>query len=118
MAGNVTGIVFVKVDGTLLRSKEGASIDMGGKTRTPVIGYKVYGPAEKVAPAVVTFTLAHMAGDDLLGLAAKIDSTVEFSTDTGDSYIVSDGFCTKTPVLTGGEGDVEFEFQGQPATKA
>lgn len=116
--GQVTGIVRVKVDGELQRSKEGAKLNFGGKERTMQTGHSVYGPSEKIVPSVLSFTLAHMGGDDLLGLAAKLDSTLEFETDTGDTYIVSKACCTKPPELTGGEGDVTFEFSGQPAELA
>lgn len=111
----ITGIVFVKVDGALQRSKEGAKLTMGGKERTAQVGHSVYGYAEKVVPAVVEFTLAHVGGDDLIGLQNKVDSTLEFETDTGDSYLVANAFCTKPAELTGGEGDVAFEFNGDAA---
>lgn len=111
----ITGIVYVKIDGMLMRSKEGAKLMLGGKERTPQVGYKLYGPSEKVIPSTVEFTIAHAAGDDLVGLSAKIDSTIEFDTDTGDSYLVANAFCTKPAELTGGEGDVAFAFMGDPA---
>lgn len=114
----VTGIVTVKIDGTLVRSKDGASLDFGGFERTMQTGYKVYGYTQKVAPSVLTFTLAHVGGDDLVGLAAKVDSTIEFITDTGDTYIMKSAVCTKPAKLTGGDGDAEFEFQGEPAEKS
>ena len=111
----VTGIVQVKVDGTLLRSKEGAKLMLGGRTRTAVSGYKLYGYSEKFEPASVEFTLAHVGGDDLVGISAKVSSTIEFITDTGDTYLIANAFCTKPAELSDGEGDVSFEFQGDPA---
>ena len=111
----VTGIVFVKVNGALLRSKEGAKLMLGGKERTAQVGHKLYGYSEKVVPATVEFTLAHVVADDLEGLQDTVDGTVEFETDTGDNYIVANAFSTKPAELTGGEGDVALEFQGDPA---
>ncbi len=111
----VTGIVFVKIDGELQRSKEGAKLILGGKERTAQTGYKVYGFSEKVVPATVEFTLAHVGGDDLEGLQNKVDSTIEFETDTGDTYLVANAFSTKPAELTGGEGDVALEYMGDPA---
>lgn len=114
----VTGIVFVKIDGELVRSKEGAKLTLGGKERTAQVGHSVYGFSERVVPSQVEFTIAHTAGFDLIGTQDKINSTLEFETDTGDIYIVRDAFATRPADLTGGEGDATFEFQGQPAELA
>lgn len=111
----VTGIVYVKVDSVLLRSKEGASLSFGGKERTAVVGHSVYGPSEKIVPSVVEFTLAHTEDDDLIALHNKKDATIEFITDTGASWLVRNAFSTTPPKLTGGEGDVPFVFNGDPA---
>lgn len=112
----VTGIVTVKIDGLITRSKEGAVLNLGGKERTAIISNgRVVGFAEKGVPAMVTFTLAHVGGDDLVGLQNKVDATIEFETDTGDTYIVRNAFATKPFELTGGEGDVACEFAGPAA---
>lgn len=111
----VTGIVTVKVDGDMVRSKAGASIDLGGYERTTQKGHSIYGYSEELMPSIVSFTLAHVGKDDLIGLQSKVDSTLQFDTDTGDSYIVRNAFSSKTAVLTGGEGDVAFEYMGHPA---
>lgn len=113
----VTGIVFVKVDGVLTRSMEGAALDFGGKERKAVKGHSLYGFSEAFKEAMVTFKLAHVGGDDLIGMQAKISSTLEFKTDTGDTFMVRNAFCTKPAKLTGGGGEVEFEFAGDPAEK-
>ncbi len=111
----VTGIVIVKIDGGVVRSKEGAKLNIGGKERTPIVGHKLYGPAEKFIHATMEFTLAHVGGDDLIGLSAKVDATLEFETDTGDTYMMANSFATKPAELSGGEGDVSLEFAGDPA---
>lgn len=111
----ITGVVIVKVDGAIQRSKEGAKIMLGGKERTPIVGHNVYGFSEKVVAATLEFTLAHTATDDLVDLQNKIDSTLEFETDTGKTYMIANAFSTKPAELTGGEGDVSFAFAGNPA---
>jgi len=111
----VTGIVKVYVNGTMQRSKEGAKLMLGGKERTAQTGHSVYGYSEKVVPATVEFTLAHTADTDLPALNKLVDATVKFETDTGISYLVNNAFTTKPPELTGGEGDVAMEMQGDPA---
>jgi hypothetical protein len=114
----VTGIVMIKLGGALQRSMEGATLDLGGKEREMVVGHSVYGHKEKVVPSVCTFKTAHVGGDDLIGTAATTDGTLEFETDTGDTYIVSGAVCTKSAKLNGGSGEVEWEFQGKPAELA
>lgn len=111
----VTGIVYVKVDGALQRSKDGASLSLGGKERTPIVAQGRVHYVERIVPSECEFTLAHVAGDDLIGLHDKIDPTLEFLTDTGDTYVVRDAFSTTPPKITGGEGDVPFVFNGAPA---
>jgi hypothetical protein len=113
----VTGIVKVYVNGALQRSKEGAKLILGGKERTAQTGYAVYGWAEKVVPAQVEFTLAHTADVDLIELNNLTGATVKFETDTGQSFMVANAFMTKPAELTGGEGDVAMEMQGDPAVE-
>lgn len=111
----VRGTVNVKVDGVLTRSKPGATLDLGGTERATVIAGKRVHFAEKVAPSMCSFTLAHAAGDDLIGLQNKIDSTLEFETDIGQTYVITGAWATKPFVLSGEEGDVACEFAGPPA---
>lgn len=113
----VTGVVFVKIDGVLVRSNEGAKLNLGGKERAARVGHSVYGYSEKVVPSQLEFTLSHVGGDDLIGIQHKVDSTIEFQTDTGDTYMVANAFCVNPAELSGGEGQVPFVFQGDPAEK-
>ena len=111
----VTGIVFVKVNGSLQRSKEGAKLMLGGKERTEQTGHSVYGYSEKVVPAEVEFTLAHTSDDDLIALRDITDGTINFETDSGQVFVVGGAFLASPPELTGGEGDVALTFKGNPA---
>lgn len=111
----VTGIVKVYLNGALQRSKEGASLNLGGKERTAVVGHSVYGYTEKVVPSELKFELAHTSDTDLIELAAMVSTTVKFETDTGITYLVTNGFVTKPPELKGGSGEVTVEMQGDPA---
>lgn len=114
----ITGIVFIKVNGQLLRSKEGAKLNFGGKERTAVTGFEVYGYAEKVVPATVECTLAHDSDTNVEELRDIVGATLEFETDTGKTYLVKNAFVTKPPELTGGEGELSLEFSGEPAIEA
>lgn len=111
----VTGIVKIFVNGALQRSKEGASLVLGGKERTAQTGHSVYGYSEKVVPSEVEFTLAHTADSDIIALNETVDATFRFETDTGVTFLVTNAFVTTPLKLTGGEGDVEVAMQGDPA---
>jgi len=111
----VVGIVKVYIDGKLQRSKEGAKISLGGKERTMHTGHSVYGHSEKVVPSMVEFTIANTVDDDLIRLGNLTDSTVRFVTDVGRSYVCTGMVVTKVIELTGGDGEVTIEMQGNPA---
>lgn len=114
----VTGIVVIRMDGLSLRSKEKAKLDLGGKERTAVFAdNELIGYAEKPVAAKVTATLAHTAETDLIAIRDATNVSLEFATDTGVSYLVANAFCVKPPVLTGGDGDVEIEFEGRAAVQ-
>jgi len=111
----VTGIVEVYINGTLQRSKEGAKLITGGKERTAQTGYAVYGYSEKIVPAQLEYTLAHTADADLEALNDMVDATLRFVCDIGQVWLVNNAFTTKPVEITGGEGDVAVEMQGDPA---
>ena len=115
----VTGTVVVLLDGMSLRSKVGASLDIGGWERQAeeadgeIIGFR-----KKKVPAMCTATLAHTSESELRAIDETEDATLVFETDTGVRYTVRNAFSTRPPKLTGGEGEVSVEFQGQPAKES
>ncbi len=112
----VTGVVILRIDGESIRSKEGASLEIGGFERTPIIADgQVIGYSEKPVPSLVVATLAHTSTTDLIAIRNMVDVTGVFETDTGTRYTIAGMFNTKPPKLTGGEGDVNVEFAGKPA---
>lgn len=106
----VTGICYVRINGKLLRSKEGAKLDnIGGKTRETVVGHSVYGYTETVVAPSVEATLADTKDLKLKEIAAITDATITFETDTGKQYVLSHAWCENAVSLTAG-GDVEVKF--------
>lgn len=115
----VTGRIFVKINGKMQRSKSGAKFNPGGVERTPVVGDdSVHGYAEKIVPAEVECTISHLAGTNLIELRNLVNATIEVETDTGDRYIIRKAFVAEMPALTGGEGEVALKFNGPPADRA
>lgn len=111
----ITGIVYVHLNGSLLRSKEGATLMTGGKERTAQVGHKLFGYSEKIVPAEVSLTIAHTADTSIAELNGYTEGTLVFECDTGVSYLIASAFTTKPVELTAGEGDLTLEMQGDPA---
>lgn len=109
----VTGRVYIKVNGNLLETKEGAKLsNISGVERTEVVGNDVYGYVEKAVAPTIECTIVDKASLKIKDIAAITDATCTFETDTGKTYIVRNAWCASAPSLTGGEGDVECKFVG------
>lgn len=111
----VTGVIRIKLNGTLVRSKQGATLNFGGVNRTVQKGHSVYGFSEEVQESVITLTIAHTSDVDEDELIDFTDGVVLFETDTGKTYQVNGAFTSVPPELTGGEGDFALEITGNPA---
>lgn len=111
------GRAWIKVDGDLLRSNDGAKIDLGGPVRDPVVGsHSVHGYAEKIKEATVECEISLAKGDSLETIRNITDAIITFECDSGQTYVVRQAFLTEPPVITEGEGGkVPLKFAGQPA---
>jgi hypothetical protein len=116
MAAQITGTIVVRMDGKSLRSKEKATLDVGGFERTSQYADHGYaGFSKKPQCAKVSATLVHTASTDVLEIADAEFVSIEFATDTGISYLIANAHCTKPPVLTGDGDGLQVEFEGEPA---
>lgn len=111
----VTGIVTIKLDGREVQSKEGAKLNTGGFQRTSVVVGKKVHYSEKVMPASIECTLAHMATTSVTWLNGITNATAIFETDTGKKYTINGAFVSEPCSLTGGEGDLTLKLEGPPA---
>lgn len=111
------GKAYIKVDGNLLETMPGASIDIGGVTRNPVVGSNsVHGYAEQVKPSEVDCEISFGPADSLASIAGWNDVTIIFECDTGQVYGVRNAWLVDPPKLTEGEGGkVPLKFNGPPA---
>lgn len=109
------GRVIVKVDGKALESKKGASLDIGGITRTPLDEFP--GDfSEEPRGATVECTLGYGRDTSLTEIAAIENATLVFQCDTGQSYVIGEAYNDGNPQLTSGDGgDVKCVFHGKPA---
>ncbi|SAI74567.1 phage tail tube protein [Bordetella ansorpii] len=108
----VTGRVYISVGGRRLRSKPGATLDIGGVSRTAVTSDSgVDGYTEATTAPVVNCTISHTADISLAELGAITDETLRFQTDTGVGFTIRSAWCASPPVLGAG-GEVTLVFNG------
>lgn len=104
----VTGRVFISLNGQRIRSKEGASLETGGIERDAAISDAgVDGYMEKVTAPKVTCKISHTAQTSLSDIQA-FNGTLTFETDTGRIYTLRDAWNAKPPKLEKGDVDLEF----------
>ena len=115
----VTGIMTVKVDGRVMRTKENsAKLSTGGKERTPIAGSgRIHGYSEKVVPAELEVTLIHMADTDVKLINSYVDVTVDVECDTGVIWQMNHAFTTAPCQLSEGEGELSLNMASEPATQ-
>lgn len=106
----VTGKVFIALNGERIRSKEGASLETGGAERTAETSDAgVDGYSEKTAVPRVECRINHTAATSLKALQDFRDGTLVFETDTGKVFTLTDAWCARPPKLTKGEVELSFE---------
>lgn len=104
----VSGRVFIALNGQRIRSKEGASLDIGGVEREPVSSDSgIDGYTEKMSVPKVDCKISHTSNTKLKELQA-FTGTLTFETDSGRVYTLTEAFCTKPPKLEKGEVTLEF----------
>lgn len=114
-AGKRFGIAFIKVNGALLETMKGASLDPGGKVRTPVVGAnQVLGFTEELREATVECEVSLGVGMSLIELGNIADATITFECDTGQVYTVAHASTAEPAKATAG-GTVPLKLFGQPA---
>ncbi|WP_024303325.1 phage tail tube protein [Pseudogulbenkiania sp. MAI-1] len=113
----LTGIVYVNLNGSRLRSKPGASLKVGGairKAETDVNGFAGHS-TEEIKPAEVKCTLLHADDTDLVALQQIEGATLVFETDSGQRYLVRDAGTEGEVEMKGKE--VDITFTGAPAER-
>ena len=111
-----TGRVTIKINGDVLRSRNGASLQTGGIVRTAITTDqgKVYF-TEDTQASEVSATLVHTQADDVVGLRSLRDVTVSFETDTGAGWAIANAFVTEVSEIATGEYTVTLA--GPPANR-
>lgn len=105
-----TGKVFIAMNGVRIRSKEGATLDMGGTRReASVSDAGVDGYTEANTVPRVECKVQHYAGMSLQDIQNFRDGTLVFETDTGSVFTMTPAWCAAPPKMAKGEVDLVFE---------
>lgn len=105
----IAGKVFISINGKRLRSKEGASLDIGGVAREPVLSDSgVDGYTEKNTAPKVSCKIS-LTDDIKLKELQSFQGTLIFETDTGRVFTLQQAWCANPPKLEKGEVSLEFD---------
>jgi hypothetical protein len=114
-----TGLITVKVDGDTIFAKSGQiTFNPGGYERVAVYadGHLI-GYTEKPICSSVSGTCQHTSETDMRALADHDNVSITLDLDSGPKYLIDGAFATKPPELSGETGDLEIEYNGQPAKR-
>ena len=110
----ITGKVFIKNNGVMLRSQNGAKLKLGNDERTTVKGDNgVHGYTSQTGEPGIECTISHAADVSLEELAAITDASITFETDTGKTYILRGAWLANSLELTANDsGELPLVFGG------
>lgn len=111
----VAGQARVKIDGTQYPTAGETTLDIGGPMREAVPGdFEAGAFKESTAPAKLETTLLYKAGVGLGGLRAIDNATLTVEYDTGQTWILRNGYCADA-ISVSQDGKVKVTFCGPPA---
>lgn len=111
-----TGKVSIALDGNILLSKKGASLEIGGvENVVEMSDQDTVVTTETTKPSVVKCTLLNVTDTDLVAIN-RFAGTVTYITDNGHRYVCPSSVKTTMGPLANGEVDVTFS--GAPAELA
>ncbi len=112
----VTGRVTIKLDSDSLRTKPGATLQIGGIERQfDVTDQDQAYFRERSTPAAIKGTIVHASDTDLIALRKWKNGTAVFQTDSDHVYTIANAAVATIGELNGGE--VEVTIMGDPASE-
>lgn len=112
------GIAKVTINGSVINSQPGATIDPGGVTRSTVTTDQESGHTEALRPAKVNCKIMLQSGVSLVDLNDISGATIQFIADTGQSYVLSNAWRVGAISASGGEsGGIDLEFNANLCTE-
>lgn len=111
------GRATVTINGQTFNSKPGASFDPGGVTRSTETTDQRSGYTEALRPAVVKLEIPLESGISVPSMNDMDNVTVQFSADTGQTYVLSNAWRVEALEVTGGSGGMSLEFHADKSVE-
>lgn len=111
----MTGICFIDINGSRVRSKPDSKFSPGGPISEAVMDVNGHNgtATTEIKPGEVKFTIPHGSDIDLTALQALRDVPVTFQTDSGQTYLIRNAGTVSAIELSGRE--FELTMAGAPA---
>lgn len=104
MSKQITGKATIHVDGTIIPTENGATLNPGGANRKPERHGGVTYYVEEEVPPTVECTVQHTSEVDIVALSGIVGATVLFAADTGQKFTLRGAFATEPVSLNAGTG--------------
>jgi hypothetical protein len=109
----VGGIIFIKVDGSLLNAKGEFTYNLGIPKRTGVVGQDAtHGFSEVPQIAYIEGTITDTDELDVESLLETRDATVTLELANGKTIVLSEAYYAADGAVTTAEGEIEARFEG------
>lgn len=109
----VTGQAKVTINGVLLDTMKGVTLNPGGTKRNPVTTALSHHFSQELAPAHLEFEKSQVKGDSIDDLDLD-DATIQVAFDTGQTYVMNHAF-RLDPADLSDEGKSKYVFESGPA---
>ena len=110
----LTGRIYVRVNGELLLSQEGAKLgNITGVERTAVVGNDVHGYTEKAVVPFIEVPITHTVETKLMEMAKIDEASITFECDSGKVYVLRQAWLANALELEAGGKPVSLRFEGK-----
>lgn len=110
----IGGPTFVRIDGTLLRSKGDVTYSAGGVQAEDIVGSDgVHGYTEKPISGMLKLTVSVTDDLDVGAICKKRGATVSAALPSGKTFTLPNAWCVSPGEVNSVTGEVEFEFRGE-----
>ena len=115
--GQLTGKATIRWDGNVLATENGATLNVGGINRVGERhGNRAYYKEDEVNPSLECNVL-HDKDTDIIALSGITGATIEFETDTGQTYILRQAFTTEPVALDSSTGKAPLKMEADSVDK-
>lgn len=109
----VGGIIYVKIDGGLIRAKGDFTYNIGEPKRTSVIGAdSVHGFTEEIQAGMIEGAVTDSGDFSLQNLLRTCDATITLELNNGKTIMLREAWFAGEGNVNTKEGEIEVKFEG------